>query len=122
LKTSIARAYGKSRTSRNAYRPRGHEARPVRLRERPVREPPAAHNFEIADCSNRINLEFALDSELDVENSLHKVDTLTAALAEFRTGLVEEARLYRERQPDVERLNRDVPQSRPRRRRRSRRR
>jgi len=74
--------------------------------------------LEIADCSNRINFEFELDSELDVENSLHKVDTLTAALAEFRAGLVEEACLYREREPEVERLNRDVAQPRPRRRRR----
>jgi len=49
--------------------------------------------LEIADCSNRINLEFELDSELDVENSLHKVDTLVAALTEFRAGLIEEARL-----------------------------
>jgi hypothetical protein len=72
--------------------------------------------LEIADCSNRINLEFELDSELDVENSLHKVDALAAALAGLRIGLVEEARLYREREPEVERLNRDVPQPRPRRR------
>src|SRR5712691_9434742 len=40
--------------------------------------------LEISDCSNRINLEFELDSELHVENSLHKVDVLVAALAEFR--------------------------------------
>jgi hypothetical protein len=65
--------------------------------------------LEIADCSNRISLEFELDSELDVENSLHKVDALAAALAEFRVGLVEEARLYRERAPEVERLNRSQP-------------
>src|SRR6266498_3706181 len=57
--------------------------------------------LEIADCSNRINLEFELDSELDVENSLRKVDVLSAALAEFCAGLVEEARLYREREPEV---------------------
>lgn len=71
--------------------------------------------LEIADCSERINLEFELDSALDVENSLHKVDVLVAALAEFRAGLVEEARLCSER---VERLNRSEPQPRPRRRRR----
>jgi hypothetical protein len=74
--------------------------------------------LEIADCSNRINLEFEIDSELHVENSLHKVDVLSAALAQFRAGLVEEARLYREREPEVERLNRDVPRPRPPRRRR----
>jgi hypothetical protein len=74
--------------------------------------------LEIADCSNWINLEFELDSELDVENSLHKVDVLAAALAEFRAGLVEETRLYREREPEVERRNRPAPQSHRRRRRR----
>lgn len=73
--------------------------------------------LEIADCSNRINLEFELDSELDVENSLHKVDVLAAALAQFRAGLVEEARLYREREPAVKRLNRSELQPSPRSRR-----
>jgi len=57
------------------------------------------------NCSNRINLEFDVDSELDVENSLHKVDVLLGALAELRAGLVEEARLFREREPEVARLN-----------------
>ena len=71
--------------------------------------------LEIADCSERINLEFELDSELDVENSLHKLAVLVAALAEFRAGLVEEARLYREREPEVKQLNRSEQQ--PRRRR-----
>ena len=75
--------------------------------------------LEIADCSNRINLEFDIDSELDVENSLHKLDTLAAALGDFRAGLIEEAHLYHEREPEVGRLNQDVPQPRPRRRRRS---
>ncbi len=59
-----------------------------------------------------------LDSEVDVENSLHKVDVLVAALAEFRVGLIEEARLYREREPEVERLNSSEPQLHPRRPRR----
>ncbi|MDX6475940.1 MAG: hypothetical protein QOH95_1451 [Gaiellaceae bacterium] len=74
--------------------------------------------LEIADCSERISLEFAVRSELDVENSLHKVDVLLATLAEFRAGLVEEARLYRERGPEVERLNPSHPPPRRRRRRR----
>lgn len=67
--------------------------------------------LEVADCSSRINLEFELDSELDVENSLHKVDVLVDALSEFRAGLIEEARLYREREPEVARLNRNAPRS-----------
>jgi hypothetical protein len=74
--------------------------------------------LEIADCSERISLEFELHSELNVENSLHKVDALLRALTEFRAGLVEEARLYREREPEVKRLNRDVPHPGLRRRRR----
>ena len=77
--------------------------------------------LEISDCSNRINLEFEVDSELHVENSLHKVDVLAGALAEFRAGLVEEARLYREREPEVERLNRSGVQPRRRHSRRARR-
>jgi len=68
--------------------------------------------LEIADCSDRINLEFDLDSALHVENSLHKVDVLAAALAEFRAGRVEEARLYRERKREVKRLNRSAAQRR----------
>src|SRR6266536_957099 len=73
--------------------------------------------LEIADCSSRINLEFELDSELDVENSLHKIDILAAALAELRAVLIEEAHLYREREAEVERLNRRTdPRWRPRRR------
>ena len=70
--------------------------------------------LEIADCSNRINLEFQVDSALDVENSLHKLAVLLGALSEFRAGLVEEARLYREREPEVARLNAS-PQQRTRR-------
>lgn len=65
--------------------------------------------LEITDCSERISLEFDLHAELQVEYSLHKVDALLGALTEFRAGLVEEVRLYREREPEVERLNRNVP-------------
>jgi len=65
--------------------------------------------LEIADCSERISLEFELHSELNVENSLHKVDVLVGALTEFRAGLIAEARLYREREPQVESLNRSAP-------------
>ena len=67
--------------------------------------------LEIADCADRISLEFELASELNVENSLHKVDVLLGTLTEFRAGLVEEARLYREREPEVEALNRKAPRA-----------
>jgi len=54
------------------------------------------HNFEprmvleIADCNRAINLELDLASEFERANSLHKLDTLIAALRVFRSGFVEE--------------------------------
>ena len=68
--------------------------------------------LEVADCSNRIELEFEIDSELHLENSLHKLDALAAALDEFREGLVEEARLFAERERDVRRRNRSAGRAR----------
>ncbi len=59
--------------------------------------PRARTILEIADCGERINLEFSLYSDLQVQNSLYKVDSLLHALTEFRAGLVEEAQLYAQR-------------------------
>jgi hypothetical protein len=53
--------------------------------------------LEIADCTNRVNLEFDVDSDLALENSLHKVETLIRALTRFREGLVVEGERYRRR-------------------------
>jgi hypothetical protein len=69
------------------------------------------HNFEprmileLADCCGRIELEFDLDSEAGRANSLHKLDTLLAALRIFRQGVVEEFEPYdrRERELDASR-------------------
>jgi hypothetical protein len=74
--------------------------------------------LEIADCSDRINLEVELHSEPALENSLHKIDVLLGALAESRTGLLEEARLHRGRELEVEALNRGERESSRRRRKR----
>ena len=58
------------------------------------------HNFEprmileLADCSERIQLDFDVDSEAQRANSLHKIDTLLAALRVFRQGLVDEFEPY----------------------------
>jgi hypothetical protein len=66
------------------------------------------HNFEpriileIADCNRRINLEFDVDSEAAQANSLHKLDTLIAALNVFRAGLVVEFKQYDRRELDLE--------------------
>ena len=46
--------------------------------------------LEIADCTDRITLEFDVDSEAGRANSLHKLDTLLAALRVFREGVVAE--------------------------------
>jgi hypothetical protein len=66
------------------------------------------HNFEprtileLADCSDRIQFWFDVDSEAGRANSLHKIDTLLAALRVFRQGLVDEFAQYDERQRELE--------------------
>ena len=65
------------------------------------------HNFEprtileMADCNDRIELEFDVDSEAGRENSLHKVETLIAALRVFREGLVAEFAEYDRREREL---------------------
>ena len=54
--------------------------------------------LRIADCTNEIALEFEVTSAELRENSLHKIDTLLAALNRFREGLADEAALYAERE------------------------
>jgi hypothetical protein len=56
--------------------------------------------LEIADCDDTVELVFDIDTEAFRENSLHKLDTLVAALGAFRKALVEEFEHYdrRERQ------------------------
>ena len=45
--------------------------------------------LEISDCEERINLWFEVDSKRRRANSLHKLDTLIAALRMFCRGLEE---------------------------------
>jgi hypothetical protein len=49
--------------------------------------------LRIADCVNEVNLEFSVESADERENSLHKIETLIAALDRFRAGLAAEAEL-----------------------------
>ena len=56
--------------------------------------------LEIADCANRIALEFEAGSAVRQANSLYKLDTLLEALVAFRAGLVEEFALYDEREAE----------------------
>jgi hypothetical protein len=68
------------------------------------------HNFEprmtleLADCDDRIQLYFDVDSEAGRANSLHKLDTLLAALRVFRQGLVDEFEPYDRRQREFDAL------------------
>jgi hypothetical protein len=62
-----------------------------RVRRR--RLPSPRLKLRIADCINEIHLEFSVDSEELRENSLHKIETLLAALERFRDGLAAEAEL-----------------------------
>ena len=57
--------------------------------------------LEIADCNTRINLEFDVDSETGRANSLHKLDTLLAALRVFREGVVAEFEPYDQREREL---------------------
>lgn len=61
--------------------------------------------LEIADCDNRIQLEFDVDSEARRANSLHKLDTLLTALRVFRKGLEAEFAEYDRREQELEELN-----------------
>ena len=68
------------------------------------------HNFEprtileIADCEDRINLYFDLETEAERQNTLHKLDTLISALRVFRSGLVDEFSEYDRRERELEEL------------------
>ena len=57
--------------------------------------------LEIADCNRWIGLEFDVDSELGRANSLHKLDTLLAALRVFRAGVVAEFETYDQREREL---------------------
>lgn len=62
-----------------------------RLRRRRI--PVPRLRLRITDCLNEIHLEFSVDTPESRENSLHKIETLIAALERFRTGLAAEAEL-----------------------------
>jgi len=60
--------------------------------------------LEIADCNRAISLEFDVDT-VGRANSLHKLETLIAALQVFRAALVDEFEPYDERARQLEALN-----------------
>jgi hypothetical protein len=62
------------------------------------RLPSPQFKLRIADCEDAIFLEFSVDSRELRENSLHKIDTLIAALERFRAGLAAESELREARE------------------------
>jgi hypothetical protein len=58
--------------------------------------------LEIADCEDTIQLAFGLDTDAGRENSVHKLDTLLAALGAFRASLIQEFEPYDRRERELE--------------------
>jgi hypothetical protein len=61
--------------------------------------------LEIADCEERIALEFDLDTPERRENSLRKLDTLEIAIRVFRDAIVAEFEPYDRRDAILESLS-----------------
>jgi hypothetical protein len=57
--------------------------------------------LEIADCGDRIALEFDIDTSRSRDNSLHMLDTLVSALRLFREALVAEFEPYDRRAEEL---------------------
>ena len=80
-----------------------------RFRRRRFPEPRL--KLRIADCTNQIHLEFSVDSPELRENSLHKINTLIAALERFRIGLAAEAALRAVRENPRKEVRDVVPEA-----------
>ena len=65
--------------------------------------PSPRFRLEIADCTNRIRLEFDVETPGGRENSLYKIETLIGSLRRFQAGLQAEAELRAEREGDARR-------------------
>ena len=57
--------------------------------------------LEIADCNHRVALAFDADTAAGRENSLHKLDTLAAAIGVFRVALELEFQEYDRREREL---------------------
>jgi hypothetical protein len=69
--------------------------------------------LRITDCENEIHLEFSVDSAELRENSLHKINTLIAALERFRAGLAAESELRAQRENPRKEVRDVVPEALP---------
>ena len=61
-------------------------------------------SLEIADCSRQVSLSFDVDTLEGRVNSLHKLDTLVAALQVFRAAIEAEFEPYDERARQLDAL------------------
>lgn len=52
------------------------------------------YTFKIADCDRAIAFELDFETDEGMENSLHKIDTMIAALTAFRAGVATEQVRY----------------------------
>lgn len=68
------------------------------------RNPQPRMILEIADCSERIQLEFEVDDAHARMNSFHKIDTLIGALERFREGMAAECVEVKRRARDLREL------------------
>jgi hypothetical protein len=84
-----------------------------RKRRRWRRLPSPRLKLRITDCTNEIHLEFSVDSPELRENSLHKINTLIAALERFRAGLAAEAHLRALRENPRKEVRDVVPEASP---------
>jgi hypothetical protein len=81
--------------------------------KRKRRLPSPRLKLRIADCENQIHLEFSVDSPELRENSLHKINTLIAALERFRAGFAAEAELRALRESSRKEVRDVVPEASP---------
>jgi hypothetical protein len=56
---------------------------------------------QITDCSEKVTLEFDVSTANELDNSLHKIDVITEALAALRRGLIVEHHRYVDRAAEV---------------------
>src|ERR671930_849460 len=77
------------------------------------RVPSPRLKLRITDCTNKIHLEFSIDTRELRENSLFKINRLIAALERFRTGLTAEAELRALRENPRKEVRDVVPEAHP---------
>jgi hypothetical protein len=68
---------------------------------------------KITDCDSAVNIEFDVETANQLENSLHKVDTMIEALLALREGMVVEHHRYCDRAEAARQVAADYDRPRP---------